>query len=133
MLPAPTAVEGASGDLERVLLMMLLLPLLGATLPLLVTACARKPMLPAPTAVEGASGDLNALLLLPDLAQGMSNLLPCLGTTAGGTCRVDDGAHGTTRREIEQTPTRSCGGRRHAGVGAGARRCCRRLLWRAAV
>ena len=61
-MPAPTAVEEASGDLlkEGLLLMrlMLLLPSPDATLLPLLTACARGIEVPVPTAVEEASGDL---------------------------------------------------------------------------
>ena len=63
MLPAPTAVEEASGDLRRPLLLLrlllLLLPSAAHGTPLSV-ACASLLMLPAPTAVdqaEEASGD----------------------------------------------------------------------------
>ena len=61
MLPAPTAVEEASGDLERPLLLLrlpLLLLLSAAHETPLSVACASLLMLPAPTAVEEASGDL---------------------------------------------------------------------------
>ena len=65
-LPAPTAVEEASGDVERPPLLLRLPPLLlsAAHETPLSAACASLSMLPAPTAVEEASGDLERPLLL---------------------------------------------------------------------
>ena len=60
MLPAPTAVEEASGDLGRplpLLRLLLLLLLSAAHATPLSIACASMLMLPAPTAVEEVSGD----------------------------------------------------------------------------
>ena len=69
MLPAPTAVEEASGDLERLLLLLRLpLPLLSAANETpLPAACASLLMLPALTAIEEASGDLERRILLARL------------------------------------------------------------------
>ena len=75
MLPAPTAIQEASGDLEwplllaRLLIKLLLLRLSAAHATPLSVACVSLFTLPAPTAVEEASGDLErplrpAMLLL---------------------------------------------------------------------
>ena len=76
MLPAPTAIQEASGDLEwplllaRLLIKLLLLRLSTAHATPLSVACVSLFTLPAPTtAVEEASGDLErplrpAMLLL---------------------------------------------------------------------